>query len=481
MTVFKNLSIKNKLIVIQTVTAFIVVLVCCIFFVTNDIRTFKESAGRKIYSLARIAGENALSTLVFMDQDAATQILSKLNKEPDIVEGTILDKKGKLFARYSRVQPEKEPIDDTASYKPASTRLLEKKLSVNYQLYQDKEFLGTVILHAELNDLDKIIYDYVKVTALVLLTAILASFLIALILQHSIVHRLLQLVSKTKQVAETGNYSLRTYDKGADEIGILSGGFNTMLEQIEKMDRHLKESNFSLQSYSQSLERSNKELEEFAYISSHDMKSPMTSLLGMLTLMQQRDAIKKEHRNLFDLAINSAMQMQKTIKALNEIIAFRKTLTIKREKIDLAEALQEVKLSIHDMIISSGAVISVDFSNCPYINYPPVHLKSIFQNLLTNAIKYKQEGKPPVIDIKTTHKDNFVVLEFSDQGMGIDMKRNKEKLYGLFQRFHANIEGVGIGLHMIHSIIVSYGGKIEVESEVNRGTTFKINLNNAPI
>jgi light-regulated signal transduction histidine kinase (bacteriophytochrome) len=254
-----------------------------------------------------------------------------------------------------------------------------------------------------------------------------------------------------------------------------------MLEQIEKMDRHLKETNLSLHNYSQSLERSNKELEEFAYISSHDMKSPMTSLVGMLTLMQHKDAIKPEHRNLFDLAVNSAMQMQKTIKALNEIIAFRKTLNIKREKIDLAEALQEVKISIHDLITSSGAIISADFSECPYINYPAVHLKSIFQNLLTNAIKYKQEGKPPVIDIKTTSEDNFVVLQFSDRGMGIDMKRNKNKLYGLFQRFHVNTEGVGIGLHMIHSIIESYGGKIEIESEVNQGTTFKINLSNAPL
>lgn len=481
MTRFKNLSIKNKLIVIQTVTAFIVVLVCCLFFVLNDIRTFKESAERKIYSLARIAGENALSALVFIDQDAATQILSKLNKEPDIVQGIILDKNGKLFARYSRLQQEKDLIDDPGNYKPAGTQFMGKKLIVDYQLYEDREFLGTVILHAELNDLDKIIYDYIKVAVVVLLTAILASFLIALVLQRSIVHRLLKLVSKTKQVADTGNYSLRTYDKGTDEIGILSGGFNTMLEQIEKMDRHLKETNLSLQKYSQSLERSNKELEEFAYISSHDMKSPMTSLLGILTLMQQKEAIKQEHRNLFELAVNSARQMQKTIRALNEIIAFRKTLTIKPEKINLAEALNEVKLSIHDLIISSGAVISEDFSKCPFINYPPVHLKSIFQNLLTNAIKYKQEGKPPVIDIKATREENMVVLTFSDQGMGIDMKRNKDKLYGLFQRFHVNIEGMGIGLHMIHSIIESYGGKIEIESEVNRGTTFKINLINAPI
>jgi signal transduction histidine kinase len=214
--------------------------------------------------------------------------------------------------------------------------------------------LGTVVLAAELNDLDKIVVGYIKVTGMVLLAAITAALLISLFLQRSIVYRLLRLVSKTKEVAKTGNYGLRVDGTGNDEIGILAGGVNNMLEQIEKMDRYLKETNESLKSYSTTLERTNRELEEFAYISSHDMKSPITSLLGMLTLMQHKDAIKPEHRHLFDLAVNSATQIRKTVAALNEIIAFRKTLKIEREKINLAEALEDVKLRILDMINSSS-------------------------------------------------------------------------------------------------------------------------------
>jgi signal transduction histidine kinase len=482
MPLLKNLSIKNKLIIIQTATAFIVVLVCCIFFVINDIRTFKEAARRKLYSLARIVGENAVSTLIFLDQDAATQILTKLNKEPDIMQAVVFNKNGKLFARYSREQRPGSVFMENADYnKIIFSATMENKLVASYKLYQDNEFLGTVVLIAQLNDLDKIIKGYVSVAGLVLLTAILAALIISRFLQRSIVHRLLQLVSKTKEVANTGNYSLRVAGTENDEIGILGDGFNAMLVQIEKIDRFLKETNESLKIYSTSLERTNRELEEFAYISSHDMKSPITSLHGILALMQQKDAIKAEHRHLFDLAINSAMQMRKTINALNEIIAFRKTLKIEREKIDLAEALEEVKLRIYEMILSSGAVINADFSGAPYVNYPAVHLKSVFQNLLTNAIKYKKENSPPVIDIKTTSEEEFVVLEVRDQGLGIDMNRYREKLFGLFQRFHTHIEGMGIGLHMIHSIVESYGGKILIESEEAGGTTFKIYLGNAPL
>jgi signal transduction histidine kinase len=201
----------------------------------------------------------------------------------------------------------------------------------------------------------------------------------------------------------------------------------------------------------------------------------------MLTLMQQKEAIKPEHNHLFILAVNSVRQMHKTINALNEIIAFRKTLKIQRQQIDLDEALEEVKVRILDQLVTGQVVIKADFSRCRYVNFAAVHLKSIFQNLLTNAIKYKQEGKPALINIKTTSEEDFVVLEVTDNGMGIDMERFKDKLFGLFQRFHTHTEGTGIGLHMIHSIVESYGGKIIVESEVDRGTTFKIYLDNAPL
>ena len=217
---FKNISIKNKLIFIQTTTAFIAVLVCCIFFVLNDISTFKEATKRKIYSLARIVGENAIPTLQFFDQEAATQLLNKLNKEPDITQAEVRDKNGKLFARYLREQPSG---DSTNHNQVLPSNSASEQLTVKYKLYQEKEFLGTLVLYARLNDLNKIVVGYVKVASLVLLTAIIASLIISVFLQRSIVFRLLRLVTKTKEVAKTGNYSLRVAGTGNDEIGTRAG------------------------------------------------------------------------------------------------------------------------------------------------------------------------------------------------------------------------------------------------------------------
>lgn len=231
-----------------------------------------------------------------------------------------------------------------------------------------------------------------------------------------------------------------------------------------------------IQTYAFELERSNKELEEFAYISSHDMKSPIASMSGLLDMMEKRDAVKSEFAHLFDMVKKSNRQMQKTISALNEVIAYRKTLSIARENLAVASVLDDVRTSIQNLIDASEAMIRSDFSACPHIYYPYFHIKSILQNMIVNAIKYSRKGVPPEIMISTSMDGNDIVLEVSDNGLGIDLDRYRGKLFGLFQRFHPGIEGAGIGLHIIHSIVESYNGKILVESEVGQGTTFKIYL-----
>jgi signal transduction histidine kinase len=195
-----------------------------------------------------------------------------------------------------------------------------------------------------------------------------------------------------------------------------------------------------------------------------------------MNMMDKNKAVKPEFANLFEMARNSTQQMRKTIMALNEIIAFRKTLKTEARNVDVEQVWQETLTGVQQQIITSGAVLHADFSRCPNVCYPPVHLKSILQNLLTNAIKYRQEEHPPEITVSTYLDGRSPVLEFTDNGLGIDLKLFRSKLYGLFQRFHTHTEGMGIGLHMIHSIVRSYNGKIAIKSKPGLGTTFKIHL-----
>ncbi|WP_431216531.1 ATP-binding protein [Puia sp. P3] len=234
-----------------------------------------------------------------------------------------------------------------------------------------------------------------------------------------------------------------------------------------------------LEMYARALERTNQQLEEFAIISAHDMKSPISTITGLLTLMEDRQAVKEPHAELFEMLKKSAGQTQKTIQALNEAVAFKKTLTIRREEVRFENILQDVRQSLAEPIMASEAVIRADFSRCAHIYFPPIHMKSIFQNLVSNAIKYAKDGEPPYIDISTRVEGHFIVLTVKDQGVGLNLELYRDRVFRLFQRFHTHKEGMGLGLYLVYSIVEAYGGKIDVESEVGLGTKFTIYLSNA--
>jgi PAS domain S-box-containing protein len=244
---FANSSIKRKLIIIQSVTAFLAVLICCVIFLLNNIKIFKGSAVTKLQSIARIVGDNAASPLVFVDAEAGHTILRNLENEPDIMDAVILDKTGKIFCRYTRPGKEVLPVPTNTEQEQVYYEFSGAKLLMKYKIYQAREFLGTLVLRSELTELDNMIANFIKTALLVLLGGLLSAIAISFLLQRSISSRLLALVSKTKEISETGNYSIRVPSGGKDEIGILSGEYNAMLEQIEKMAKSLREANIELE------------------------------------------------------------------------------------------------------------------------------------------------------------------------------------------------------------------------------------------
>jgi signal transduction histidine kinase len=115
------------------------------------------------------------------------------------------------------------------------------------------------------------------------------------------------------------------------------------------------------------------------------------------------------------------------------------------------------------------------------VRFPALHLQNILQNLITNAIKYRKPDVDPVIEIKSRRLKEFIRLEVSDNGSGLDLDQHGKKLFGLFKRFHLNTEGKGIGLYITKSIIENYQGKIEVESTPGEGTSFRIYFPREPM
>ncbi|MEM8489632.1 MAG: chemotaxis protein CheB [Pseudomonadota bacterium] len=225
----------------------------------------------------------------------------------------------------------------------------------------------------------------------------------------------------------------------------------------------------------EALARSNSELEQFAYMASHDLKAPISNLEGLLELAEQNKSglgdpdLRRKIRH-------SVGRMTRTVDTLNEVISIRADKKPERRRLKIANAFENVLKTLETQVDQSGAVIATDFSTCEWIVYPPLYLQHILQNLMSNAIKYKKPNGPLRISVKAEKTDRGVKLTVRDNGQGIDLTKYGKKLFGLYQRFHLDVEGKGIGLHLTKHIVENTGGSINVASKPGKGTTFEVYL-----
>lgn len=194
--------------------------------------------------------------------------------------------------------------------------------------------------------------------------------------------------------------------------------------------------------------------------------------------MQTEEALPDELRKEIDQKIHHCVkQLDATLNDLIEIVASKSADHVQKEVLDLEVELDLVLRSIENQVSNSEAQIETDFAECPKIYFPRHLLHSILLNLLTNAIKYKSDNRKLLISLKTGNNRDHTILYFSDNGLGINMDKFGNKIFGLYQRYHTKIEGKGLGLYIVKSQIEAMHGKIEVDSIPDIGTTFRIYFN----
>ena len=218
----------------------------------------------------------------------------------------------------------------------------------------------------------------------------------------------------------------------------------------------------------------NADLKQFSYITSHNLRAPLTNLMAICNLLDTEGLTQNDTVELISAFKISTTKLSETLNDLIKILIIKDGRSEDIDRVYFDKALADVKTSIGGLIEMSGAAIHADFARGASINFYPAYVESIFLNLLTNAIKYAHPYRKPVVAIQTVEDDKFVVLTFMDNGIGMDMKRVKSKIFGLYQRFHNKIEGKGIGLYLVHSQVTALGGTISVDSTEGEGTTFVI-------
>ena len=220
------------------------------------------------------------------------------------------------------------------------------------------------------------------------------------------------------------------------------------------------------------------DLMQFNYIVSHNLRSPIANIIGLTEILKFHYAEEaSETGELVNYISDSVNSIDSIIQDLNLILSARKPINEKLEVLDLDEIIKSVKNNLKRQISESNAIIETSIS--PEVkNFKSIksYIQSIFYNLISNSIKYSKDGNSPVISISAYKMDEHLAVEFKDNGIGMDLNHVGDILYGLYKKFNFDKEGKGLGLHMTKTQLESLGGKIEVQSAPDEGTTFKIIL-----
>ncbi|MDX2281669.1 MAG: PAS domain S-box protein [Saprospiraceae bacterium] len=224
----------------------------------------------------------------------------------------------------------------------------------------------------------------------------------------------------------------------------------------------------------EALTNNNRELKQFSYITSHNLRSPLTNMLSVFDLLDLEHITHKETIVLIDALKKSTLHLNNTLNDLIDILIVKGNTNLTLRSIQFARVYQSVTNSIQHLIDESGAIIEIDFHEAPEVVFNVEYLESIFLNLLTNSIKYSKKNENPKIKIYSYMKNKNIHLNFEDQGLGFDLEKVKDRIFGLYQKFHTHKDSKGIGLYLVHSQITALGGSIAVESKPLEGTKFTI-------
>lgn len=247
------------------------------------------------------------------------------------------------------------------------------------------------------------------------------------------------------------------------------------LRSPAQLQRVIEARTAELSATNENLLNINKELDTFIYIASHDLKSPINNLEGLLDIAKNEKKSDTLTREVYDKMDFCIKRMKKTISDLSEVIKVEKKQLDDIQDNDVLELINEVLSENEELFKKSGSEIILDLQ-VPLIRFSRTILKSTLYNLLTNAAKYRSPIRKSTIKISLLREEGDVILRVMDNGIGIDLDLYGHKIFGLFKRFHDHVEGSGLGLYMIKRMIEDKGGKIEVTSKPEQGSVFTVHF-----
>jgi len=474
MNFFRNLQIRGKMILILLCVSALSLFLFSSLDLYRELQLFKKNMVRNLTVLASTVGANSRAAIVFNDAVAGKRILSSLKEEPQIDFAALYDKDGKIFVTYSR--------DEAVPFEPPEIKDERYKIGkthfeiVRNILLEDK-VIGKIYLRSHMEELQAEFRNYAFLAGIMLFVTLAIAFFVSVKLQSIISRPILSLAEVAKKISNESDYSIRAHYESKDELGILYSGFNEMLEQIQKETTERKRAEKEIKRYAADLEKANEELRDFTFTASHDLQEPLRKVITFGYRLEKAWSgnQEKEALSYIERMQTSAFRMRQLIE---DLLKFSRTAAKVGDfqSVNLEEVVEEVILDLEIQIEESKGAVKVEA--LPTLNADKRQMLQLFQNLISNGLKFARPGQPPMVSLKSVLlPDGYWKILVEDNGIGIDGKY-QDRIFKPFERLHASGEyqGSGMGLAICNKIVSRHKGTITAESSANQGTRFVITL-----
>jgi signal transduction histidine kinase len=496
----RDIPIRRKVVLITMLVTCGALLLASAALILSDRARFRREMENDLATLGNIIAGNSTAAVAFGDQKAAIENLASLSAKTPIVAAAMYDKENHLFAPYHRPGGVRRPLP--ARPGPDGPVYGGGTLGVFRPVTLKGERIGTVYLESDFSEMyARMRLQTATVTTICVISA-LAALLFSSGLQRVISRPILDLAATARAVSERQDYSIRAMRRSADELGQLVEAFNQMLGQIqerdsallrakEELEKRVEERTLALrqelaerqraerelEERNADLHRSNQDLDDFAYIASHDLKEPLRGIhnFAVFLLEDYGERFDEEGRSKLETLTRLSRRMEVLIDSLLHFSRLGRV-DLAFDEVDLGEVVAEVVDSLGINLRESGVAIRIP-RPLPVVRCDRVRVRELFYNLILNAMKYNDKAEK-WIEIGTSEKGadgsgGPPAFYVRDNGIGIQEK-HFDSIFRIFKRLHGRDRfggGTGAGLTIVKKIVERHNGRIWVESTYGEGTT----------